>query len=139
MRGVLEKSDEMDIYSQVVFTEKDYSLEMKVTRMLFTLNIPANIKGYQYIRAAVIMAVHDPEAVILITKIIYPEVARQYRTTPSRVERAIRHAIEVSWQRSDQDFLNSFFFAEQSTIRNRPTNREFISRLSEWVKMNGRI
>ncbi|MBP5238589.1 MAG: sporulation transcription factor Spo0A, partial [Clostridia bacterium] len=87
----------------------EYDLETQVTKIIHQVGVPAHIKGYQYLRTAIMMSVSDPSAMESVTKVLYPTIAKQYQTTTSRVERAIRHAIEVAWDRGDLDVLNAFF------------------------------
>ena len=98
-------------YSTVLYDEEDEApdLESQVTELILQIGIPAHIKGYHFVRSAIIMAVETPDTINAITKIVYPTIAKKYQTSPSRVERAIRHAIEVAWDRGDVDTLNSIF------------------------------
>ena len=107
-------------------TLKTENLESRVTNMLHEIGIPAHIKGYHYLRDAIIMAVNDMDVLNAITKILYPTVAKKYQTTSSRVERAIRHAIEVAWSRGKLDTLDQLFGYTVSTGKGKPTNSEFI-------------
>ncbi|WP_099204387.1 sporulation transcription factor Spo0A [Scatolibacter rhodanostii] len=106
-------------------------LRMRVTEILHQIGVPAHIKGYHYLRDSIIMAVEDPEIINAVTKQLYPNVAKQYATTSSRVERAIRHAIEVAWDRGDVDVLNSYFGYTIHNTRGKPTNSEFIAMISD--------
>ena len=106
-------------------------LEKDVTDMIHEIGVPAHIKGYQYLREAIMMSVEDVEMLGSITKILYPTIAKKYQTTPSRVERAIRHAIEVAWDRGDVDVLNSYFGYTIHNTRGKPTNSEFIAMISD--------
>ena len=103
-------------------------LRIQVTEILHQIGVPAHIKGYHYLRDSIIMAIEDPEIINAVTKQLYPSVAKQYETTSSRVERAIRHAIEVAWDRGDVDVLNSYFGYTIHNTRGKPTNSEFIAR-----------
>lgn len=107
------------------------ALRMKVTEILHQIGVPAHIKGYHYLRDSIIMAVEDPDVINAVTKQLYPSVAKQYNTTSSRVERAIRHAIEVAWDRGDVDVLNSYFGYTIHNTRGKPTNSEFIAMISD--------
>ena len=120
-------------FAEIVNFEKNDSLERTVTSVLFAFGISANIKGYQYVREAIVMTVRNRESVDLITKVIYPDIAKVFCTTPSRVERAIRHAIEVAWQRSDTELLNNLFDNSKVGIKKRPTNSEFIATIADGV------
>lgn len=113
----------------------ELALEIKVTEVIHQIGVPAHTKGYQYLRDAIMMAVHDMEAVGAITKILYPSIAKKYRTTSSRVERAIRHAIEVAWDRGDLETLQSYFGYTVSGIKGKPTNSEFISMIADRLRL----
>ncbi|MEE1011711.1 MAG: sporulation initiation factor Spo0A C-terminal domain-containing protein, partial [Acutalibacteraceae bacterium] len=95
----------------------------------------AHIRGYQYLREAIILSVRNSEMISSVTKILYPTVAKTFKTTPSRVERAIRHAIEVAWDRGDVDVLSSYFGYTIQTERGKPTNSEFIAMISDNLKL----
>ncbi|WP_322175950.1 sporulation transcription factor Spo0A [Acutalibacter caecimuris] len=109
----------------------DPELRVKVTDILHQIGVPAHIKGYHYLRDAIIMAIEDPEIINAVTKQLYPNVAKRYATTSSRVERAIRHAIEVAWDRGDVDVLNSYFGYTIHNTRGKPTNSEFVAMISD--------
>ncbi len=106
-------------------------LRVQVTEILHQIGVPAHIKGYHYLRDSIIMAIEDPEIINAVTKQLYPSVAKRYSTTSSRVERAIRHAIEVAWDRGDVDVLNSYFGYTIHNTRGKPTNSEFIAMISD--------
>lgn len=106
-------------------------LRVQVTEILHQIGVPAHIKGYHYLRDSIIMAIEDPEIINAVTKQLYPSVAKRYDTTSSRVERAIRHAIEVAWDRGDVDVLNSYFGYTIHNTRGKPTNSEFIAMISD--------
>ncbi len=110
-------------------------LETQVTKIIHQIGVPAHIKGYQYLRTAIMMTVNDSEIINSVTKILYPSVAKQYKTTSSRVERAIRHAIEVAWDRGDVDTLNSYFGYTIQTSRGKPTNSEFIAMIADNLRL----
>ena len=111
------------------------SLESRVTNMIHEIGIPAHIKGYHYLRDSIIMSVENPEIINAVTKQLYPSVAKRYETTSSRVERAIRHAIEVAWDRGDVDILNSYFGYTIHNSRGKPTNSEFIAMISDKLRL----
>lgn len=117
-------------------TTPDKSIEEIVTEMIHDMGVPAHIKGYQYLREAIIMSVDDLEMLNSITKILYPEVAKKFQTTPSRVERAIRHAIEVAWGRGKVDTLEEFFGYTVNQGKGKPTNSEFIALITDKIRMN---
>ena len=110
-------------------------MEMVVTEIIHQIGIPAHIKGYQYLREAIILAVDDMDVINAITKVLYPQVAKTFQTTPSRVERAIRHAIEVAWDRGDLDTLQSFFGYTVSNTKGKPTNSEFIALIADRLQL----
>ena len=111
------------------------SIETMVTNIIHEIGVPAHIKGYQYLREAIIIAVEDMEVINAITKILYPQVAKAFQTTPSRVERAIRHAIEVAWDRGDLDTLQRFFGYTVSNTKGKPTNSEFIALIADKLQL----
>ncbi|NLG92345.1 MAG: sporulation transcription factor Spo0A, partial [Clostridiales bacterium] len=112
------------------------SLEIQVTEILHQIGVPAHIKGYHYLRDSIIMAIENPDIINAVTKQLYPSVAKQYDTTASRVERAIRHAIEVAWDRGDVDILNSYFGYTIHNTRGKPTNSEFIAMISDRLRLH---
>lgn len=116
-------------------TVRGEDLENRVTNMLHEIGIPAHIKGYHYLRDAIIMAVKDMDVLNAITKILYPTVAKKYQTTSSRVERAIRHAIEVAWSRGKLDTLDELFGYTVSTGKGKPTNSEFIALIADTIQL----
>lgn len=117
----------------------DGELEMTVTSILHQIGVPAHIKGYHYLRTSIIMGVKQPDIINAVTKQLYPSVAEQYKTTPSRVERAIRHAIEVAWDRGDVDVLDSYFGYTIHNSRGKPTNSEFIAMISDRLRLKNKL
>ena len=111
------------------------SLEALVTNIIHEVGVPAHIKGYQYLREAIMMVVNDIEVINQITKLLYPKIAEKYKTTPSRVERAIRHAIEVAWGRGEQDTVESIFGYTISAAKGKPTNSEFIAMIADKLRL----
>ena len=111
------------------------NLENRVTNMLHEIGIPAHIKGYQYLRDAIMMSVEDMEMLNSITKILYPTIAKKHQTTPSRVERAIRHAIEVAWSRGKMDTIDALFGYTVSNGKGKPTNSEFIALIADKIRL----
>ena len=109
----------------------DADLEAIVTDIIHEIGVPAHIKGYQYLREAIILTIKDMDMINAVTKVLYPEVAKRFGTTPSRVERAIRHAIEVAWDRGDVETLQRFFGYTVSGIKGKPTNSEFIAMIAD--------
>ncbi len=112
--------------------------EDMVTEMLRSIGVPAHIKGYRFLRESVLRTVNDPNTINAVTKVLYPDIAMAYSTTSSRVERAIRHAIEVAWDRGDIDTLNFYFGSTIHASRGKPTNSEFIAMLADRVLMSKR-
>lgn len=110
-------------------------IELKVTEILHQLGVPAHIKGYHYLRNSIMKSVDNPDIINAITKELYPSVAKNFKTTSSRVERAIRHAIEVAWDRGDIDVLSSYFGYTISNLKGKPTNSEFIALISDKLRL----
>ena len=124
--------------TNVNVNEKEYlerNLETDVTNIIHEVGVPAHIKGYQYLRDAIIMSVTDMEMLNSITKILYPTIAKQHQTTPSRVERAIRHAIEVAWSRGKMDTIEELFGYTVSGGKGKPTNSEFIALIADKIRL----
>lgn len=110
-------------------------IESMVTAIIHEIGVPAHIKGYQYLREAIMIAVDDMDVINAITKVLYPQVAKTFDTTPSRVERAIRHAIEVAWDRGDLETLQKFFGYTVSNTKGKPTNSEFIALIADKLQL----
>lgn len=121
--------------NQVSFRRQDTDLEMLVTDIIHQIGVPAHIKGYQYLRDAIILSINNSDYINAVTKQLYPTVAKRYQTTSSRVERAIRHAIEVAWDRGDVDTLNAYFGYTIHTSRGKPTNSEFIAMIADKMRL----
>lgn len=119
-------------------TRDEADLEAQVTKIIHQIGVPAHIKGYQYLRTAIIMTINNSDVINSVTKVLYPSVAKQYGTTSSRVERAIRHAIEVAWDRGDLDVLNSFFGYTVQNQRGKPTNSEFIAMIADNLRLKNK-
>lgn len=113
-------------------------LEEEVTEILHQIGIPAHIKGYLYLREAIMMVVEDIDLLGSVTKILYPGIAQRFNTTPSRVERAIRHAIEVAWSRNNIDIIKKFFGYTIKTEKGKPTNSEFIAMMADRLRLNNK-
>lgn len=114
-------------------------IETQVTKIIHQIGVPAHIKGYQYLRTAILLTVKDSDIINSVTKILYPSVAKKYQTTTSRVERAIRHAIEVAWDRGDVDTLNSYFGYTIQNNRGKPTNSEFIAMIADNLRLKYKL
>lgn len=113
-------------------------IEVVISDIMRQIGVPAHIKGYQYLRTSIILCINDSEMLGSVTKILNPTVAKQYNTTASRVERAIRHAIEVAWDRGDVDVLSSYFGYTIQAQRGKPTNSEFIAMIADKLKLSMR-
>lgn len=137
VRRIEQWSTDKDSENPAPESQKDSTLELelKVTDVIHQIGVPAHIKGYHYLRDAIIMSVADMRAVGSITKILYPSIAKQYHTTSSRVERAIRHAIEVAWDRGDLETLQGYFGYTVSNTKGKPTNSEFISMIADGLRL----
>ena len=132
-RGSAQPSsaDGIDFKNSAIQSRRDADLETVVTDIIHEIGVPAHIKGYQYLREAIILTINDLDMINAVTKVLYPEVAKRFNTTPSRVERAIRHAIEVAWDRGDVEVLQKFFGYTVSGIKGKPTNSEFIAMIAD--------
>lgn len=132
----MNKSDRNQV-QQNNYLEQDNldDVEVMVTDVIHQIGVPAHIKGYHYLRESIILCVNDSEMINAVTKILYPTVAKKFGTTSSRVERAIRHAIEVAWDRGDVDTLNSYFGYTIHNGRGKPTNSEFIAMIADKLRL----
>lgn len=130
-----------DMVNEVKFTYNPAmrDIETSVTKIIHEIGVPAHIKGYQYLRDAIMMVIKDMDAINSITKQLYPSIARQYNTTPSRVERAIRHAIEVAWGRGQVETLDSLFGYTVQTSKGKPTNSEFIAMIADKLRLQLKV
>ena len=122
----------------VTVNEPD-DIETQVTQIIHQIGVPAHIKGYQYLRTAILLTVKDSDVINSVTKVLYPSVAKKYSTTTSRVERAIRHAIEVAWDRGDVDTLNAYFGYTIQNNRGKPTNSEFIAMIADNLRLKYKL
>ncbi len=128
-----------DLVKAAGATEKSPDIESQVTQIIHQIGVPAHIKGYQYLRTAILLTVQDNDIINSVTKVLYPSVAKKYSTTTSRVERAIRHAIEVAWDRGDVDTLNSYFGYTIQQGRGKPTNSEFIAMIADNLRLKYKL
>ncbi len=112
---------------------------IQITEHLRQLGMPSHILGYRYVREAISMTLDSPDKIYRITKELYPDVAKKYKTTSSRVERAIRHAVEVAWNRGDLDYIGKIFGNTVSAKKGKPTNSEFIALLSDYMRINNQV
>ena len=138
MSALVERLEEIrggEQHQQPAGQRSTTSIESMVTGIIHEIGVPAHIKGYQYLREAIIIAVNDMDVINAITKVLYPQVAKTFQTTPSRVERAIRHAIEVAWDRGDLDTLQRFFGYTVSNTKGKPTNSEFIALIADKLQL----
>ncbi len=133
-----EKVDYTGIKEEKEEKREPHDLEKDVTDMIHEIGVPAHIKGYQYLREAIMMSVEDNSMLSSITKILYPTIAKRYQTTPSRVERAIRHAIEVAWSRGKMETLDALFGYTVNTGKGKPTNSEFIALIADRIRLKYR-
>lgn len=137
LRATAQETGAVPMARGAVRTQLD--LEVLVTDVIHQIGVPAHIKGYHYLRDSIILAIEEPEIINSVTKALYPTVAKKNSTTPSRVERAIRHAIEVAWDRGDVDVLNSYFGYTIHNGRGKPTNSEFIAMISDKLRLRLRV
>lgn len=138
---VKEKINEAELKIQEggsVVKKVTRDLEKDVTDMIHEIGVPAHIKGYQYLREAIMMSVEDNSMLSSITKVLYPTIAKRFQTTPSRVERAIRHAIEVAWSRGKMETLDGLFGYTVNTGKGKPTNSEFIALIADRIRLQYR-
>lgn len=115
---------------------EDVKLEQYITRIMLDIGVPAHLKGYHYLRDAIMLSGKDMEAVSSVTKLLYPAVAKRFKTTDQKVERAIRNAIEVSWERGNEDTFEDLFGYSNTTGKARPTNSEYIARIADKVRLD---
>ncbi len=132
-----KKPDNMSTLTPSVKAAPD--VEMMVTEIIHQIGVPAHIKGYHYLRESIMLAVATPDIINSITKQLYPTVAKKFMTTSSRVERAIRHAIEVAWDRGDVDILNSYFGYTIHNGKGKPTNSEFVAMISDKLRLRLKV
>ncbi len=114
----------------------DYELEKYITEIMLEIGVPAHLKGYRYLRDAILLSGRDMDVVSSVTKLLYPTIAKRFRTTDQKVERAIRNAIEVSWERGNEDTFEKLFGYSAAKGRNRPTNSEYIARIADKVRLD---
>ncbi|MBE5867641.1 MAG: sporulation transcription factor Spo0A [Lachnospiraceae bacterium] len=133
-----KKEQKGTIDTRVQENKVSRDLEKDVTDMIHEIGVPAHIKGYQYLREAIMMSVEDTAMLSSITKILYPTIAKKFQTTPSRVERAIRHAIEVAWSRGKMETLDALFGYTVNTGKGKPTNSEFIALIADRIRLQYR-
>lgn len=136
IQNIVTRRRKEDIPAAAMQTEeRTTDIETQVTQIIHQIGVPAHIKGYQYLRTAILLTIKDSDIINSVTKVLYPSVAKKYQTTTSRVERAIRHAIEVAWDRGDVDTLNSYFGYTIQNNRGKPTNSEFIAMIADNLRL----
>lgn len=133
------RSQNGELPSTAPQNDRTPDIETQVTKIIHQIGVPAHIKGYQYLRTAILLTVRDSDIINSVTKVLYPSVAKKYQTTTSRVERAIRHAIEVAWDRGDVDTLNSYFGYTVQNNRGKPTNSEFIAMIADNLRLRYKL
>ncbi len=131
----LTQQDTSKDNNKVISVAEEQDMEIVVTDVIHQLGVPAHIKGYHYLREAILSSLDDPELLESVTKALYPSVAQKFQTTSSRVERAIRHAIEIAWDRGNLDTLNAFFGYTVNTCKGKPTNSEFIALITDKLRL----
>lgn len=139
LREQSNDSKHVRAYEKQQMNTEELDLESDVTNIIHEIGVPAHIKGYQYLREAIIMSVNDIDMLNSITKILYPTIAKKYQTTPSRVERAIRHAIEVAWSRGKMDTIDELFGYTINNGKGKPTNSEFIALIADRIRLEYKV
>lgn len=138
--AIIERRKQIEIPSSLISTTNSHkSLEAKITNIIHEIGVPAHIKGYLYLREAITMVIDNVELLSAVTKELYPNIAKRFNTTPSRVERAIRHAIEVAWSRGKVDTINNLFGYTVNTDKGKPTNSEFIAMVADKLRLEQKI
>lgn len=123
-------------FTMEIAAVKDYELERYITEIMLEIGVPAHLKGYHYLRDAILLSGRDMEVVSSVTKLLYPTVAKRFKTTDQKVERAIRNAIEVSWNRGNVDTFEEMFGYSASSGKTRPTNSEYIARVADKIRLD---
>lgn len=139
VREILKEKDEVKNEYMVAYGNKSLPLEVRVTQMIHDVGVPAHIKGYQYIREAIMLAVNDEDIINSITKTLYPTLSERFNTTSSRVERAIRHAIEVAWNRGQIEMHEKIFGYTVNSNKGKPTNSEFIAMIADRIRLSEKV
>lgn len=124
-----------EIYLEIAAVN-DYELERYITNIMLDIGVPAHLKGYHYLRDAILLSGRDMEVVSSVTKLLYPTIAKRFKTTDQKVERAIRNAIEVSWTRGNVETFEKMFGYSALSGRNRPTNSEYIARIADSIRLD---
>ena len=123
-------------FTMEIAAVKDYELERYITEIMLEIGVPAHLKGYHYLRDAILLSGRDMEVVSSVTKLLYPTVAKRFKTTDQKVERAIRNAIEVSWTRGNVETFEEMFGYSASSGKSRPTNSEYIARVADKIRLD---
>ena len=139
VRDLLKEEEEIKTEYMVAYGNKSLPLEVRVTQMIHDVGVPAHIKGYQYIREAIMLAVNNEEILNSVTKSLYPTLSEKFSTTPSRVERAIRHAIEVAWNRGQIEMHEKIFGYTVNSNKGKPTNSEFIAMIADRIRLSEKV
>ncbi|HHW62164.1 MAG TPA: sporulation transcription factor Spo0A [Syntrophomonadaceae bacterium] len=139
VRDEKPKVEKKAYQSTAVSSPTPKNLEVEVTRIIHEIGVPAHVKGYQYLRDAIMLVVEEVNYLGAVTKELYPTIAQKYDTTPSRVERAIRHAIELAWDRGDIDKINKFFGYTINGEKGKPTNSEFIAIIADKLRLENKV
>ena len=139
IRRILKKERTEKVVEKKHKTITDENLEKEITSIMHDIGVPAHIRGHQYLREAIVQSIHNQELLGAVTKTLYPTVATTYKTTPSRVERAIRHAIEVAWSRGRLDTLQNVFGYTINVTKGKPTNSEFIAMIADKMKLEMKV
>lgn len=139
VRDLIKEKDEVKSEYMVAYGNKTLPLEVRVTQMIHDVGVPAHIKGYQYIREAIMLAVKDEDIINSITKTLYPTLSDKFNTTSSRVERAIRHAIEVAWNRGQIEMHEKIFGYTVNSNKGKPTNSEFIAMIADRIRLSEKV
>jgi two-component system response regulator (stage 0 sporulation protein A) len=133
--GLVYNNSYIDVTEQSKIVREEKNIDVEITNIIHEIGVPAHIKGYFYLREAILMVIEDMDLLGAVTKELYPSIAEKYKTTPSRVERAIRHAIEVAWNRGCVDTINTLFGYTIHADKGKPTNSEFIAMVADKIKM----
>ena len=136
IRGNIRLMNERRIHNMDIATVTDFELERYITTIMLDIGVPAHLKGYHYLRDAILLSGRDMEVVSSVTKLLYPTVARHFKTTDQKVERAIRNAIEVSWIRGNDETFEELFGYSAASGKTRPTNSEYIARIADKVRLD---
>lgn len=138
-KTVIANTQQVNTSDKSLSSKSSKIIEIEVTKMIQQMGVPAHVKGYQYLRDAIVYVIKDVSLLGAVTKELYPMIAKKYNTTPSRVERAIRHAIELAWDRGNIEFMNKFFGYTINVDRGKPTNSEFIAMVADKLRISDKL